>query len=131
MGAQIANASMAAQLPEYIDNVRALLRRAPGTWRLVVERQILATLLPALSGHRARLEPDLWALLCLCLDGHEAEPPALSDALWERAFTAAQGGRNSSDTLPAAYPRAARAVADAILCLRETGVFPRPLVQGA
>ena len=126
----MATIATARELPEYVDNLRALLRLDAGLWRVVVERQILATLLPRLAGNRAALETHLWALLIICLDGHEAPPPALTDAAWTKALGAAKTGQGFS-TPAAPFPRAAVGVAEALAALRETGVFPRPLVQTA
>jgi len=120
---------MAQQLPEYIDNLKVLLAQDNPMWPMVVERQILATLLPRLSGSRLTLEAPLWILLCLCLDGPTATPVPLCDTAWERVNHAARAGQNSSGAAPARFPKAARGLTDALAILRETGVFPRPLVS--
>jgi hypothetical protein len=117
------------QLDEYLDNLRALLRADPNRWRLVVERQVLARVLPQLRGPQASLEAGLWQLLLLCLDGHEAVTPPLEAALLERAAQAATTGRTLAGTGPAVYPRAGAAVAKALLQLREHGIFPPPKVS--
>ena len=127
----MANAAMAKELPEYVENLRALLRLDLGLWRVVVERQILATLLPHLSGNRVELETHLWALLIICLDGHEAPVPTLSDVTWDKAIAAVKAGRSLANTDDAVFPRAARGLVEALITLRETGIFPRPLVPNS
>jgi hypothetical protein len=128
----MATTAMATELPEYVDNLRALLRLNYGLWRAVVERQILATLLPKLVGNRAKLEAPLWTLLIICLDGHEAPTPACADPAWEQALAAAKTGRGYATPAAAApFPRAAAGVAEVLVILREVGVFPRPLTNTA
>jgi len=121
--------SLARELPAYVENLRALLRLDERVWRAVVERQILAVLLPGLSGNRVSLEGHLWDLLVLCLEGHDASPPPLDDARFEQAAASARAGRGLSGIAAAPFPRAARGLVDALVVLRETGVFPRPLVS--
>ncbi|MBI3178729.1 MAG: hypothetical protein HYZ27_03665, partial [Deltaproteobacteria bacterium] len=120
----------AKQLAEYATNVRALLASDYARWSVVVERQILSQLLRTLHGQRATLEPALWALLLLCLEGPAAAVPLLDDAAWEQAKAAALQGRRWRGSGGAAFPRAAKALAAALGDLRETGVYPRPLVGG-
>ncbi len=118
----------AKELAEYVVNVRALLLADPARWGMVVERQVIAGLLRHLHGPRAALEPHLWMLFVLCLDGPAAAVPLVDHAAWERLRQAAARGSSSEGDQPAAYPRAALAVAQALTDLRETGVYPRPLL---
>ncbi len=116
-------------LDEYLGNLRALLRAEPARWRLVVERQILARVLPQLAGPRAALEGGLWQLLCFCLDGHDAVAPALDPPTVARATAAAENGRRIDGAAPAAFPRAATAVAAALAELQQHGVYPPPTLN--
>jgi hypothetical protein len=118
------------QLAEYLANVRALLRLDPARWRIVVEKQVQAHVLPHIAGTRAQLEPGLWELLILCLDGHEAAVPAMDETRWEAAREAARDGRDSAGQGPAAYPRAAIETALVMVEVRETGIYPPPKLRG-
>ena len=119
---------MADLVPEYLENLRALLRSDMKRWRMVVERQVLSQLLPKVSGSRAALESPLWELLILCLDGVEATPPDLTDDGFEAAKQAAADGHAYLGEGPAAFPRAAVGVAMLIAELREVGVYPPPRI---
>lgn len=111
---------------EYIENMRALIDQQPHLFGMMVERQVQARLLPRISGTRQALEPDLWALVVFCLDGHQAEAPPLTDETFERASAAAAQGQRLGGEGEAAYPRAAQAVVAALATLREAGVYPPP-----
>lgn len=113
------------ELKSYADNLRALLTSNATRWGLVIERQVQFAFLPKISGTRAALEPSLWSLLVLLLEGHEAGVPALEDTLAQKALAAALLGQNLAGT-PARFPKAAAAVARAMSELRELGVYPRP-----
>lgn len=117
---------MAELVPEYLANVRALLRSDMRRWRMVVERQVLSQLLPKVAGSRAALEAPLWELLVLCLDGIEATAPELSDEAFEAAKQAAADGHAYLCDGPAEFPRAAVGVAMLLAELREVGVYPPP-----
>jgi hypothetical protein len=95
-------------------------------WRVVVERQVIAQVLPRLTGTRALLEPAVWELLVLCLDGPEAATPGLDEAQWAKAELATTGGRALQTDEPAAFPRAAAAVRGVLVALRQAGVYPPP-----
>ena len=113
-------------LPDYLSNIRELLRAKP-TFKLMVERQVQCRVLPKVSGSRAKLEPQLWELLVFCLDGHEASIPELSDPNVERAQQATVEGTTLSGQETAAFPKAANAVLKTLETLREIGVYPPPL----
>ena len=119
----------AEQLPEYVDNLRALLRSNKARFDMMVERQIQAQLLREMTGLRADLEPHLWALLILCLNGHEAPVPALDEAAFTAAQQSAQGGTGLGQPGPCRYPQAARALVTAMIELRQHGVYPRPKLR--
>lgn len=119
---------MSELVPEYLGNLRALLRSDMKRWRMVVERQVLSQLLPRVSGSRAALESPLWELLILCLDGVEATAPELTDEQFEAARQAATDGTAYQAAGPAAFPRAAAGVAALISQLREVGVYPPPKI---
>ena len=116
-------------LPEYLANMRALLRRDEVKFGLMVERQVQVRVLPCVSGARAALEPHLWELLVFCLDGHEATAPSLDDATFERAHDAADAGTRMLGEGEAPFPRAAAAVIRTLDTLREVGVFPPPKLK--
>lgn len=117
-------------LSELVENLRALLSNNAARFGLMVERQVQFALLPKLEGTRPALEPHLWSLLVLLLDGHEAPVPAADEALWRRALEAAQAGTTLAGDRPARFPKAAVAIAGAAVVLREVGVYPRPKLQG-
>lgn len=114
------------ELPQFIENTRQLLQLNAAKFGLMVERQVQAALLPTLVGPRSQLEPDLWRLLVLLLDGHEAAAPPFDDSLWERACAASASGLSLDPARPARFPRAAAAVVRTMTDLREVGVLPRP-----
>jgi hypothetical protein len=116
------------KVSEYVDNVRALWRQDPVRWRVVIERQVLVQVLPRLQGTRALLEPDLWQLLVLCLDGPDTEAPPLDDGAFGRAEQAVAKGRALLEDRPAAFPRAATAVHGVLVTLRQAGLYPPPKV---
>lgn len=116
------------QLGEYLDNIKALLRGDESRWRIVVERQVQTRVLPNVVGARVDIEPLLFALLILCLDGHQAEIPELTDETWETARDAARSERSMSGEAAAVFPRAAVAVALVITEVREAGVYPPPKI---
>ena len=88
---------MAEFLPEYLGNLRELLNSDLKRWRMIVERQVLTQVLPKLKGSRTSLEPGLWELLILCLDGVEANAPELDDEHWEAARQAAADGQATAN----------------------------------
>ncbi|MEK7705178.1 MAG: hypothetical protein AAB426_09485, partial [Myxococcota bacterium] len=114
------------ELNEYVDNLRALLGLNEARYGIMVERQIQAQLLRRMSGTRAALEPGLWSLLVLCLDGHETEVPQLAEALWERAQAAAIERKSLDGTRPARFPTAAAALVVSLTVMRTHGVYPKP-----
>ena len=116
-------------LPEYLRNTRELLRLDAAKFSLMIERQVQVRVLPSVAGPRAELEEPLWQLLLLCLDGHEADAPPLTQAAWEKALSAAQNGQAVGNGAAAPYPRAARAVLQTLTTLREVGVFPPPKLK--
>ncbi|MBC7792314.1 MAG: hypothetical protein H7Z43_01285 [Clostridia bacterium] len=116
---------------EYIDNTRTLLGMNAARYGLIVERQVQFALLPKIQGQRAVLEPALWELLALLLDGHDGQVPALDDNAWAKASAAATRGAAFSSDGPARFPRAAAAVARALGELREIGVYPKPKLMHA
>ncbi len=116
----------AAQLAEYVDNLRALLAQGDVRFGLMVDRQVQAALLPKLSGSRGALEPHLWELLVLCLEGPAGDRVQLDQGSWDKAVLAAQSGQGLSPGQPARFPRAAQALLQALLTLREHGVYPKP-----
>ena len=116
---------------EYVGNMRALLTTNAARYGLLVERQVQFALLPKVAGPRHALEPALWELLALLLDGHEATPPALDDATFARAVEAAKAGVGLASGGPARFPRAAAAVLSALTELREIGVYPKPKLMQA
>jgi hypothetical protein len=111
---------------EYVGNMRALLTTNAARYGLLVERQVQFALLPKVTGPRHALEPALWELLAMLLDGHEAAPPALDDAAFTKAVEAAKTGKNFTASGPARFPKAAAAVLIALTELREIGVYPKP-----
>jgi len=115
-------------LQEYLTNTKALLGLDHARWRVVVERQVQAQVLPNVKGTRVELEPQLWALLVLCLDGHLADVPELTEAGWERGVETARKGSQLGGDGNACYPRAALAVVEVMEQLREAGIYPPPLV---
>ena len=121
----------AAIVREYIDNTRTLLNMNAARYGLLVERQVQVALLPKIQGPRAVLEPALWELLALLLDGHEGQAPALDDTTWAKASACATSGVALSHDGPARFPRAASAVATALAQLREIGVYPKPKLMHA
>ena len=125
----VAVVSVADGLAEYVDNLRALLRLDQARWSLVVERQVLSRVLPRLSGSRAKLESPLWSLLILCLDGHDAPTPELTEENWEKARQAAADSKAFSRPGRAVYPHAAVEVAMLMTVLREAGVYPPPVLR--
>ncbi len=118
-----------AEIAEYLDNLRALLAAGQPRFALMVERQVQFALLPHLAGTRAQLEPHLWQLLILCLDGPAADAPPCDETQWNRATTAAAARQALSGATPARYPQAAQAVAATLGVLREFGVFPKPKLR--
>lgn len=116
---------------EYIDNTRTLLAMNAARYGLLIERQVQFALLPKIQGPRAQLEPALWELLALLLDGHEGQVPALDDDAFAKATTAANAGAAYSHAGPARFPRAAAAIAKALAELREIGVYPKPKLMHA
>jgi len=116
----------AEQLPEYVENLRALLRNNEARYGLMVERQIQAQLLRKMTGLRASLELPLWALLVLCLDGYQAQVPPLDDATFVAASQAAGASTSLGRAGPASYPQAARSLVNAMAVLRQYGVYPKP-----
>jgi hypothetical protein len=121
-------ASKGINVIEYVDNMRALLVEQPQFYGLMVERQVQARLLPRLAGSRVRLEPELWPLLVFCLEGHEVAAPAFDEEQIQRALAAASGGTRLMGDGAAVYPAAAKSVAEALVVLREVGVYPRPVL---
>lgn len=118
------------QLAEYLANIKALLRLDPNRWRIVVEKQVQAHVLPYIAGTRAQLEPRLWELLVFCLDGHEAPVPEMTEQRREAAVAAARDGRMLAGQQRAAFPRAAVETALVLEELREVGVYPPPKLGG-
>jgi hypothetical protein len=116
---------------EYVGNVRALLNTSAARYGLLVERQVQFALLPKVAGQRAVLEPALWELLALLLDGHEVSAPALDEAAWTKATAAVAAGTGLTHDGPARFPRAAAAIARALTELREIGVYPKPKLMQA
>ena len=125
MAADARPAAMSVVL-EYITNMRALIDQQPHLFGMMVERQVQVRLLPKVSGTRQTLEPDLWALLVFCLDGHQAAVPELNDEVYQKAQAAATAGAALSGQGEAVYPRAAQAVFATLVVLREAGVYPAP-----
>lgn len=133
-GGEQARFSVVAQgseLLQYADNLRALLAQDASRFGLMVDRQIQFALLPRLAGTRVSLEPALWDLLILCLDGPSAPLPLVDDATFTRAHAAAHGGTSLDGARRAAFPGAARALSLALATVREVGVYPRPLLKNA
>lgn len=114
------------ELASYVENLRALLSLNEPRYAVMVERQIQAQLLRRMNGTRAALEPGLWSLLVLCLDGHAAEVPALTEPLWERAQAASIARQSFDATRVARFPTAAAALVAALAVMREHGVYPKP-----
>lgn len=113
-------------LTEYLQNTRALLHKNYSVFHLSIERQVQFQVLPRLVGNRASLEPHLWDLLVLCLDGHEVTAPPLQDTQWNLAKTAVAQQTALLSEKRATYPKAAAAVLKAIETLRAVGVLPPP-----
>jgi hypothetical protein len=118
------------QLAEYLANIKALLRLDPNRWRIVVEKQVQAHVLPHIAGTRAQLEPRLWELLIFCLDGHEASVPEMTEQRWEAAVAAARESRMLVGRERAVFPRAAIETALVLAGIREVGVYPPPKLGG-
>lgn len=116
---------------EYIGNTKTLLGMNAARYGMLVERQVVFALLPKIQGQRAVLEPALWELLALLLDGHEGQVPALDDNAWAKAAEAATTGAAYSHDGPARFPKAASAVAKALGELRDVGVYPKPKLMHA
>lgn len=116
---------------EYVGNMRALLATNAARYGLLVERQVQFALMPKVSGPRHALEPALWDLLTLLLDGHEAAAPALDDATFAKAVEAVKAGKSWVTNNPARYPKSAAAVMAALSEVREIGVYPKPKLMQA
>ena len=116
-------------VPEYLNNIRELLRTDAKMFRIMVSRQVQGRLLPQVEGTRAELEGDLWDLLVFCLDGHEVIAPPLDDEVYGRAQEATEAGASLATEGKAAFPRAATAVLAALDTLREVGVYPPPKLR--
>lgn len=114
---------------EVTDNLRTMLRMNPKRFGIMVERQVQFALLPRVAGSRAALEPDLYALLVLLVDGHESSVPPPTEQAIDEWLECADSALNHTRDGRAAFPKAARAVADAIRALREHGVLPAPKLQ--
>ena len=117
------------ELAQYVDNLPSLLRQGPH-FGLAIERQVQFALVPRLQGARAHLEPHLWRLLFLCLDGPDAPAPPIDAAAIQKAEAAARAGSSSTDA-PARFPQAARAVVASLAVVREFGVLPKPKLAPA
>lgn len=116
----------AEELQEYVTNLKVLLSQNEARYGLMVERQVRAQLLRRMQGSRSSLEIPLWSLLCLCLNGHEAECQPLDDSTWEKARAAALESSSLAGNGKARFPAAALALSEAMDTLRTYGVFPRP-----
>lgn len=116
---------------EYVGNMRALLTMNAARYGLLVERQVQFALLPKVTGPRSSLEPALWELLAMLLDGHDAPIPPLDDTAFAKAVEAAKAGKNFGANGPAKFPKAAMAILGALTELREIGVYPKPKLMQA
>ena len=64
----------------------------------LVRYRELEVLLPKLTGPKNALEPHLWSLLVLLLDGPHASVETPTEPLWARALAAAQQGTGLTST---------------------------------
>lgn len=116
---------------EYVGNMRALLTTNAARYGLLVERQVQFALMPKVTGPRHALEPALWDLLTMLLEGHEVATPALDDAAFAKAVEAMKAGKSWVSNGPARFPKSAAAVMAALTELREIGVYPKPKLMQA
>jgi len=107
---------------EYLENTQALLQQAPH-FRVGVQRQIQARLLPRVAGVKAELEPALWKLLLFCLNGH-LQGVEINEENIVLAQEAVDKAENYKQNEAASFPEAAKATWQVLSSLQENGIYP-------
>ena len=107
---------------EYLENTQALLEQAPH-FRVGVQRQIQARLLPKVAGVKAELEPALWKLLLFCLNG-QVQDLEITETNLNLVQEAVAKAQNYEDNQDASFPEAAKATWQVLSTLQENGIYP-------